>query len=590
MMTAIKEIGQMIIEKENKNNLDVMIEDPNIKGTYNKVLCITLEKMYTKYTYNGIAIEDYDKSKVPRYLYRGGAKNAENYSLTAILTEKIDGTIDRKILGWFNSISSIKGELPKDEIDFLSNIEKELKDHSDDIKAAVKAFRDEYPKKEKFILTVVIKENSAVRYPGDIDLFVRLFMNKINIADAKGVINDKVCSICGIKRGTILNKINVYTFYTLDKPGYITGGFDKELAWRNFPVCPECKLALEEGRKHIETNLAFRFCGIPYYLIPKFIMGKGTVAEDVLDIFSSSDKVIALKQQNAIRLTADEEDILYYLKDAKDTITLNFLFLQTMNSAERILLFMEDIFPSRLKRIFNAKAYIDKIFNKNFTFNVIRSFFYKSEPNKRSSDLDNYFFDITDRVFKGRPIDYKFMVEFIMKKVRNEFINDQYFYSSINDGLMSLMFLMTLDIIKMEVHNMEPRLFDELFTKYNQAFQMPLKRGLFLLGALTELLLRKQYADRETKPFLKELKSLKMNEKDIKGLLPKVQNKLIEYDAFDKGKRILAAEASHYLMEAGDGWKLNTDELNFYFSCGMNLADEVASIIYPEKENTNQVE
>ena len=131
---------------------------------------------------------------------------------------------------------------------------------------------------------------------------------------------------------------------------------------------------------------------------------------------------------------------------------------------------------------------------------------------------------------------------------------------------------------------METRLFDSLFKKYEPTFETPAKRGLFLLGALTELLLRRQYKDRGSKPFMKELKSLKMDQKDFIGLLPKIQNKLEEDNAFDKGKRSIAEEASHYLLLAGDNWKMSVDEMNFYFSCGMNLVQEVANIVYPDKE------
>jgi len=73
-----------------------------------------------------------------------------------------------------------------------------------------------------------------------------------------------------------------------------------------------------------------------------------------------------------------------------------------------------------------------------------------------------------------------------------------------------------------------------------------------------------------------------MNENDFKGLLPKLQSKLEEYDAFDKGKRILAREAANYLLLAQDKWQMPVDELNFYFAAGMNMADEVTKIIYPD--------
>lgn len=114
--------------------------------------------------------------------------------------------------------------------------------------------------------------------------------------------------------------------------------------------------------------------------------------------------------------------------------------------------------------------------------------------------------------------------------------------------------------------------------------QSPLKRGLFLLGVLTELLLRVQYQNLGNDPFRKTLKGLKMQEKDFKGLLPKVQNKLSEYESYDKGKQAIAKEVSKYLLATGDDWNMSIDEMNFYFAAGMNLADEITKIVYPEKE------
>jgi len=78
-----------------------------------------------------------------------------------------------------------------------------------------------------------------------------------------------------------------------------------------------------------------------------------------------------------------------------------------------------------------------------------------------------------------------------------------------------------------------------------------------------------------------------MNEKDIKALLPQIQNKFEDYDAFDKGKRIIAKEAAKYLLNAGEDWKMSVEEINYYFCCGMNLADEVAQIVYEHKEESS---
>ena len=81
--------------------------------------------------------------------------------------------------------------------------------------------------------------------------------------------------------------------------------------------------------------MTFRMCGIEYNLIPKFIIGTEMVPQEILDVFVDTSKRISLNQEVIDRITADEDDILYYLKDTKDIITLNFLFIRKMNAARK---------------------------------------------------------------------------------------------------------------------------------------------------------------------------------------------------------------------------------------------------------------
>lgn len=583
MLSAVKEIGKLIIQREGSGLLEILVEDPNANGNYKKVLTILMEQDQGKIKFVRVELEDYDSQKKLKYLYRSGAANGADLTPTAKLGPDPEGTFDRKILGWFSILDDKKSNFSPENKAFLSNLRKELEDNSKVIKSDILRLRASIPKKESLFITLKIKQDKEYKYVGDFDVFRETLISQVNKKDQQCAAEDKVCSICGERKPIVFGNLDTYAFYTLDKPGYITGGFEREKSWRNFPVCSECKLALEEGKKFIEKNLTFRFCGLKYNLIPKFIIGTNGVPEDILDVFTSSSKLISLKQKTIDSITGDEEEILFYLKDLKDVITLNLLFIQKMNAAERILLHIEDVFPSRLNEIFKAKHKVDEIFRSSFNFRTIRKFFDKSDPNKRNYDLDEYFLDIADRVFKGRPIDYYFVLRFIMRKVRTEFVNDGYFNFAVNDGLQTIAFLQILKMVKMEERAMEERVFDVLFKKYGLTFETPVKRGLFLLGSLTELLLRKQYKERGAKPFAKNLKSLRMSEGDFKGLLPKIQTKLEEYDSFDKGKRLLAAEASNYLLTAGDGWKMPVDELNFYFAAGMNLVEEVAEIIYPNK-------
>lgn len=158
---------------------------------------------------------------------------------------------------------------------------------------------------------------------------------------------------------------------------------------------------------------------------------------------------------------------------------------------------------------------------------------------------------------------------------------------------MTILFLNKLGLIEMEEGNfLEERIFEEVFERYGDIFKTPTKRGLFLLGSLTELLLRTQKKERDTDtpPFLKNLKSFRLNERDFRGLLPKVQNKLEEYNSFRMRERIIAQEASHYLLLAGEDWDMTVDEMNFYFCAGMNLVNEVTNAIFKDKDSMNKEE
>ena len=293
---------------------------------------------------------------------------------------------------------------------------------------------------------------------------------------------------------------------------------------------------------------------------------------------------ISLKNRVKKRITADDNEILDLLADEKDVLTFNFLFMSKQQSAERIVLLIEDVFPSRIKRIFQAKDEVDDITGESFNFGRIRDFFAKSDDKKRTYDLDKYFLDIVDKVFRGVAIDFSFLAKFYMHRIRRDFISGNFFNPMVKNAMMSTLFFEKLGIITFEeVKEMEGNIFEEVFVRYGGSFGKPEKRGIFLIGVLTQLLLNKQWRDRNAKPFMKHLKGLKMNEGDIKALLPKVQNKLEEYDSFDKGKRSIASEASRYLLEAGDGWKISVDEINYYFSCGMNLSESIADIVYTKK-------
>lgn len=596
MLSAVREIGKRVIKEEGKETISVLV-DEKISDKEYKVLSILVDPLQKKF--EGIDLEDFDSEKTLRYLFRGvfrkGVTSGANPTPAANINPKEPHkTLEGKVKGWFNKYADQRILTEKEKV-FLQKVKEVLEKESDTILKDLKVKITELSKKEGKILTIKIKQEEKWNYLGDFEVFKKILLaTESNVDNASSV---TTCSICG-EMNLVSPDAGVFKFYTIDKPGFITGGFQESLSWKNFPLCPDCKLDLEEGKRFLESMLAYKFYGLQYVLIPRLLSGTEEIFKEIINIFVTSKKTVSLQDKVKRRITNDESEILDLLAEEKDVLTLDFLFLSKEQSAERILLLIEEVFPSRLKRIFEAKDKVDSIFNERFNFGCIREFFSKSDENKRNYDLNKYFLVIIDGVFKERQLDFKFLTNFYMLKIRKEFINDGYYRPVTKRALMDTIFFYDLNLITFkEVIVLEEELLGNLFKDYHSVFASPIKKGIFLLGSLTEMLLRKQWKVRSAKPFMKSLKGLKMDEGDIRALLPKVQNKFEEYDSFDKGKRLLAKEIADYLLKAGDGWNFSVDEINFYFACGMNLVDKVLPVIYPQGiqdpdviEQENQVE
>jgi len=486
----------------------------------------------------------------------------------------------KKIQAWLKHCIEIKDDNLSDSMPMIDSALDIIRSHSDSIIADISRLSGSIPKKTGKFLTLKIND----KYQGQYQIFKKS-LEDMDERKRKKSLSIGTCSICGLPNKEVSGTTDVFKFYTIDKPGFIAGGFKESDAWKNYPVCSDCKQSLERGKKFIEEHLSFKFYGLNYLLIPELIIGDRALFKNIVSVLAGTNQTFSLKEIIKRRLTDDESEILDYLSSMNDTLAINFLFLQKQQSAERILLLIEDVLPSRLKRLFDAKDYVDNIFGNNgdrgYTFGSLRVFFSKSDENKKTQDLNKYFLDIIDNIFRGEKISLQFLMNFFMPVIRRAIIKDDYFSFRVSDGLKTLLYLQFLGLTNIkEANPMEKGLFEDFFERYGKAFNTPAIRGIFLLGVLTQLLINKQYAERGSKPFLKKLKGLKMDENDVKKLLPEVQNKLEEYDSFDRGKRLIASEASKYLLEAGNGWKMSADEINFYFACGMNLADEIAKTIY----------
>jgi len=630
MIEATKEIGKYALEKEGKNindPLNILIDNPesNPKNpAYKKVLIIHITKEDEKYKYKGVEIEEYDSKKVNNYLYKQGSSNGSDITPTSRVTT-IESTFEKtKILPWFKQYTKLGLD---ENTNFLVKIGECLRSNKDKILNDLKEKYSTIGKKEKSIITLKIDN----KYIGEIDIFKKILVeeSKKGFYSKYGKTSkaeNEICCVCNERKSEVYGFVDTYKFYTVDKPGFVSGGFHQEDAWKVYPVCLNCALLLDAGKKYINNNLNFNFYGFKYYLIPKFINNEDKHIKEVLELMEKQQDP-KFRKTEINRLTQDEKEILEIIGEQKNYLNVNFMFYDAPKGPDgsvfNILLYIEDILPSRLKKLFEVKKEVDKIDifkeclvpvfeNKKktgetpmeFNFGIVRTFFPKKSNNQT---YDKYFLDIVNKIFTNKLVDYYFLLQFIMQKIRNEFVNDYPTKISTLQGFMLLNYLNKLNILKINkkigTSKMEPttnvlgkailekeeeikQKTDVFFKQFANFFDSDAKKAIFLEGVLTQFLLDIQYQERKATPFRVKLKGLKLDEKEIKALLPEIQNKLEEY-----GKNYykqLESIISDYFVSAGNEWKLTTDEISFYFVLGMNLSYKFKSKKEEENKNGNE--
>jgi len=540
----------------------------------------------------GTDLEKFDSKKVGLYLYKK-AKGSNPPTLTPTIPvgvrdlknkkeEKREKATDKLINNLRKSIKGVKEAANNQNINI--SIDGEIRS---EIKNKILELSESLSNKERVILTIKING----KYIGQIQEFIEALKNLVSQEgkDSKG---KALCSVC-LQEKEVSGDISPFKFYTIDKPGYIVGGFRKEEAYKNFPLCYECKELIEAGRSFIEKNLLFGFVGgLKYYLIPEFIYGIKEIVEEILEILKNKEyrkHVLSKREKN--NLTADEEEILELLSEENDVLLLNFLFLEKTQGAERILLFIQDIYPSRLKELFKAKKFIEKLLGDgerpySFTYINIYKFFSKTDSSKSNPDLIKYFLEIVEKTFRCAPVDLNLVRKFLLNRIRRELQEEGNYSFVIRDAFGVFLFII---FTTGEETMSEPRSENlKAFVESLPTLDTDLKRGLFLMGALAERLLRVQYSQRESKPFLKKLRSLRMRQSDLMELLPEIRAKLEEYDGFRKGEATLFETASEYLAKTQPNWNLSIEEMNFYFALGMGMFNRIAGFIYKGGDHEEQ--
>lgn len=596
-MEIVKEIGRLEyqkLEQKGKGLLEGFTQDVSGGGKYKNCLEIIFEQVNDNFIFSEVNLREYDDSLKMKYLYRSGSSKGADITPTAKVTE-IDKTFENKIIKSISESLEFKKDNYKSEKKILEGILNVLNKEIVNVKNELKNIINNLPKKEGSCITIVFIKDNEKKYVGDFELFkdkiISDALRKFHYSKTykKDVYKDiAVCSLCRNKANDIYGLVNTFPFYTIDKPGYISGGFKYEKAWRNYPVCKECAIKLELGKAYLEDNLTFTFYGRKYYLIPKPIYKKNL--DSVLKRYQrlKSDDLKDIRK----KFSGVEEKIISFLGREENSICFDMMFFEKSNAALNILLNIEDVAPSRFRKIYNTLDDIreTKFFkDKPVNFEILNLIFPKDMYNR-------YFLDIIDKIISNIKIEYTFIMSFLNDYIVQAFKRyEKEEYLKEHDSFSRAIFRVYGFVYLLEILNLfrkrkedikvgltkskwdikdfksKEEMFEDFFKESEPFFNEDGRKAIFLTGYITKKLLNIQYRRENRKPFISRLKGLKINKKDIIRLLPEIQGKLIEYDSdyYHEEYNLIG----RYLINSNNMKNISDQDIPFFFALGMNMTD-----------------
>jgi len=277
MIEAIKRIGEYLI-KANVQGLDIY---DNPKSDY--VLEVILEEKDDDFEFKNVEFKEFSESKLSKYLFKEGTGSAgTNVTPTAKVSQGIKEiekerkfkTFENKFLKWFENYE--KYNISSDKKEKIKKMKEAIEKDKEKILSQLKNYIKDFEKKKKAIITLKINDN----YLGDLEIFKEILKTKSreqyyyrsSIGTSLGK-NEK-CFVCKKINEEVYGFAIPFGFHTFDKFGFIAGGFNPDKSWKNTPVCFDCAVKLEVGKKYLEEKLNFNFYGFKYLLIPKLLIQK----------------------------------------------------------------------------------------------------------------------------------------------------------------------------------------------------------------------------------------------------------------------------------------------------------------------------
>ncbi|MBC7117233.1 MAG: TIGR02556 family CRISPR-associated protein [Pseudothermotoga sp.] len=423
--------------------------------------------------------------------------------------------------------------------------------------------------KSTYLTIILLKGNEELKpaeYEPLREVFVRRALEKTISTGVEGI-----CHFCGRSKVVSATVNEVFKFATFDKPGFCPN-LKKEDAIKILPICEDCKTNLQNGANVVTQDLKFDFLGNTIWLIPSLINKDDSILRRVIE--KVKENSVTLKD-----FARNEEEIETALADQDEIVHYDFLFMDINKNQQRIELHLTEVSPTRLRKLVTERREAARRTNiENLPEPTLRLLWELYEkPNSRSEARKEYF-QLIRSIFYGETYNPHRFLWYCMRKIRKALQED-----SGEPGWRTLSYLSFAAILflnqigvfhtRKEVELVNNNELNGFFEKYPEFFNKPWKRAVFLTGVLAGKVLAVQYVKRQAAPFFSKLKGLKMNIRDVQGLLPEIRNKLEQYRSYGQRTDLIMKAAAEYYLSSNER-NIAIDELNFVFTLGLAYSNK----------------
>lgn len=621
---AIAAIGKWQLEKnKGLEPVDLYIENMFSGKDYQMLMLVfEIVNHNSEITcdYKGIDIEKVsgEKEDYRNYAYRKGSARGGDITFTT----KISSPVETKLKGikdtTFKNAISFKTENLRDIETFkLINdcFSKIFKDLVDEIDELFKNFS-----KEQVMATGIsfrIIENGLEKYLRDYSLIKEIIIDSGSTtnyihAGIESKTKNKLSSVNGAISEEIYGFAAPFKYSSPDKPGFISGFFNKKMNWRNYPIASNQTLELEIGRKFIQQHLSGYFYGYNYFYIPNPILkNDNEQLEKVINLIKTAfdeeriarnerrkraeDRVqrIIAQQNNYFNL-----DMMFYAEDKKTgAISINLMIEEILPSRFRAL-FIDTPEKVNKKLLFKNAIYTKKegLQDLRFSYQIIKDFFAE------------HFLDVVNKLFLGKSISYDYVFEHIISLIRKNYnknkTSDDFVeptMRSVKKAIMLINYLQELSIITynqnfkyMDVNLTEKKEsrfnlegFNEFVKENSNFLDSDIKVGIFAVGVLVRFLFDIQSNSLNNTPFENKLRGYKLNPELLMNVYTEALDKIQKYQkSFYVYTELREVVNRYFVLKTSDLAKMTNNELSFYFVAGLEIGKQFKRV-KTEKEITN---